>query len=95
MLPAPSKSSPSSAPAAPAPGHCQSLLDGAEMVPCCVRWDFVECSHPTAAFARVAECVPQVGERRRGGCVDVGAVTCVLVTEGGGQRLSVRGACQC
>lgn len=48
--------------------------------------DFVERSYPTAAFPRVAVCVPQVGEQRRGGCADVGAVTCVLVTEGGGTR---------
>lgn len=49
-------------------------------------WDFVERSYPTAAFPRVAVCVPQVGEQRRGGCADVGAVTCVLVTAGGGTR---------
>lgn len=48
--------------------------------------DFVERSCPTAAFPRVTVCVPQVGEQRRGGCADVGAVTCVLVTEGGGTR---------
>lgn len=82
---APSKGSPSSAPAAPAPGHHQSLLDGAEMSPCCVP-GFVERSYPTAAFPRVAVCAPQVGEQHRGGCADVGAVTCVLVAEGGGTR---------
>lgn len=48
--------------------------------------DFVEHSYPTATFPRVAGCVPQVGELCRGGCADVGAVTCVLVTEGGGTR---------
>lgn len=49
-----------------------------------VCWDFVELSYPTAAFPRLAVCVPQVDEQRRGGCADVGAVTCVLVAEGGG-----------
>lgn len=48
--------------------------------------DFVERSYPTAAFPRVAVYVPQVGEQCRGGCADVGAVTCVLVTAGGGTR---------
>lgn len=63
--------------------------------------DFVERSYPTAVFPRVAVCVPQVGEQRRGGCADVGAVTCVLVTAGGGdprwvrRRLAVCGAHQC
>lgn len=41
-------------------------------------WDLVERSYPTAASLGVAVCVP------RGGCADVGAVTCVLVAEGGG-----------